>query len=46
MIKDWQVKKIIEMKKQGKSYRDIAFELDISTELIREISQSKFWKSF
>jgi hypothetical protein len=41
MIKDWQIEKIIEMRKQGKRYRDIAFELDISPKLVREISQNK-----
>jgi|GEM_PF-2722361 len=36
-IQEWQVKKIEEMRKEGKGYREIAFEVDISPEMVRYI---------
>ncbi len=36
-VQEWQVRKIEEMRKQGKKYSEISFEVGISPEMVRHI---------
>jgi len=40
-VQEWQVRKIEEMRKQGKKYSEISFEVGISPEMVRYICNKK-----